>query len=227
MPTASTARSRTSPHDPLPGQSPRIVLLARSTIEVTVATATRPDRTAAPLRPARLPRFLHPLAWWAWALGLMVAAARTTNPLLLGLLLAVLAVVVAARRPDAAWAGSFAAALRLGGVVIVVRLVLQVLLGAPVGAGIAFTLPEVTLPDWMAGVRLGGIVTWGSIVIGLCEGLRLSVMIACVGAANSLAAASRLLRSVPAALYELGVANLRPGKCREPERVAGILVAPR
>lgn len=171
-----------------------------------MATATRPDRTAAPLRPARLPRFLHPLAWWAWALGLMVAAARTTNPLLLGLLLAVLAVVVAARRPDAAWAGSFAAALRLGGVVIVVRLVLQVLLGAPVGAGIAFTLPEVTLPDWMAGVRLGGIVTWGSIVIGLCEGLRLSVMIACVGAANSLAAASRLLRSVPAALYELGVA---------------------
>lgn len=169
--------------------------------------ATRPEPAAlAPLRAGRLPRFLHPLAWWAWALGLMVAASRTTNPLLLGLLVAVLAVVVAARRPEAAWAGSFAAALRLGGFVIVVRLVLQVLLGPPVGLGVAFTLPEVTLPDWMAGVRLGGIVTWGSIVNGLCEGLRLAAMIACVGAANSLAAASRLLRSVPAALYELGVA---------------------
>ncbi len=51
----------------------------------------------------RLPRSLHPLAWWAWALGLMVAAARTTDPLLLGLILAVLGVVVAARRPDAPW----------------------------------------------------------------------------------------------------------------------------
>ena len=172
-----------------------------------MVTVTRPDPAAEPgLRRGRLARFLHPLAWWGWGLGLMVAASRTTNPLLLGLLVGVLAVVVAARRPDAAWAGSFAAALRLGGFVIVVRLVLQVLLGPPVGAGIAATLPEVVLPDWMAVVRLGGIVTWGSIVYGLCEGMRLAAMIACVGAANSLAAASRLLRSVPAALYELGVA---------------------
>jgi energy-coupling factor transport system permease protein len=154
----------------------------------------------------RLPRSLHPLAWWAWALGLMVAAARTTDPLLLGLILAVLTVVVAARRPDAPWADAFSAALRLGLVVIVARTLLQVLLGAPVGVHVAFTLPEVGLPGWMAGVRLGGLVTWETLAVGLTEGLRLAVMIACVGAANSLAAPSRLLRSVPAALYEMGVA---------------------
>jgi energy-coupling factor transport system permease protein len=154
----------------------------------------------------RLPRSLHPLAWWAWAVGLMVAAARTTNPLLLGLILGVLAVVVAARRPDAPWAAAFSAALRLGVIVIVARTLLQVLLGAPVGLTVAFTLPQIALPDWMAGVRLGGLVTWESIAVGLSEGLRLAVMIACVGAANSLAAPSRLLRSVPAALYEVGVA---------------------
>ena len=32
---------------------------------------------------ARLPRALHPGAWWLWALGLATAASRTTNPLLL------------------------------------------------------------------------------------------------------------------------------------------------
>jgi energy-coupling factor transport system permease protein len=174
---------------------------------VALPTTTRSGpRAATGHHAGRLPRSLHPLAWWAWALGLMVAASRTTNPLLLGLVLAVLTVVVTARRPDAPWAWAFAAALRLGVVIIVARTLLQVLLGPPLGVGIAFTLPEVALPAWMAGVRLGGIVTWGSLVVGLCEGLRLAVMVACVGAANSLAAPSRLLRSVPAALYEVGVA---------------------
>ena len=34
-------------------------------------------------------RDLHPLAWWVWALGLAAAASRTTNPLLLGLVIGV------------------------------------------------------------------------------------------------------------------------------------------
>ena len=32
---------------------------------------------------ARLPRDLHPVAWWVWALGLATAASFTTNPLVL------------------------------------------------------------------------------------------------------------------------------------------------
>ena len=32
---------------------------------------------------ARLPRALHPGAWWLWALGMAAAASRTTNPILL------------------------------------------------------------------------------------------------------------------------------------------------
>src|SRR5213076_1388151 len=37
------------------------------------------------------------------------------------------------------------------------------------------------------------------------EGLQLAALLACVGAANSLASPYRLLRSMPAVLYELGV----------------------
>lgn len=154
----------------------------------------------------RLPRSLHPLAWWAWAMGLLVAASRTTNPLLLGMILGVLLLVVSARRPEAAWAGAFSAAVRLGLVVIVARTLLQVVLGDPVGLRVAFTLPEIALPGFMAGVRLGGLVTWESVLVGATEGLRLATMIVCVGAANSLTPPSRLLRSVPAALYEIGLA---------------------
>ena len=37
----------------------------------------------AKLGTARLPRDLHPVAWWIWALGLAAAASFTTNPYLL------------------------------------------------------------------------------------------------------------------------------------------------
>ena len=173
---------------------------------MALPTTTRPGPAPTVGMGARLPRSLHPLAWWAWALGLLVAASRTTNPLLLGMILAVLALVVAARRPEAAWAGAFSAALRLGLVVIIARTLMQVVLGDPVGLHVVFTLPQIALPEFMAGVRLGGLVTWESVLIGATEGLRLATMLVCVGAANSLTPPSRLLRSVPAALYEIGVA---------------------
>ncbi len=155
---------------------------------------------------ARLPRMLHPGAWWLWALGLAIAASRTTNPLLLALILAVAGVIVAARKPNAPWSRSFSVFLKLGVLVIALRLVFQVLLGEPVGDHVVLSLPTVPLPDWLAALRLGGDITLESIIFAACDGFRLAVLLACVGAANSLASASRLLKAMPAVLYEVGVA---------------------
>lgn len=154
---------------------------------------------------AGAPRAVHPLAWWVWALGLGAAASRTTNPLLLALLVAVAWVVVAARRPEAPWARSFGSFAKLGGALVALRLVLQALFGARVPGHVLFTLPELTLADWLAGVNLGGPVTAESMLEALREGLQLATLLACVGAANSLASPYRLLRCLPAVLYELGV----------------------
>ena len=88
---------------------------------------------------------------------------------------------------DAPWARSFSVFLRLGLVVIVIRLVFQVALGSPIGEHVVFSLPVVPLPEWMASLRLGGDITWESIIFAACDGLRLAVLLACVGAANSLA----------------------------------------
>ena len=156
---------------------------------------------------ARAPaRWLHPAAWWLWAIGLAAAATQTRNPLVLVLLIAAAAVVVDARRPAAPWARSFWFFLALGGVVIVIRVVTQMIFGAPTGGTVLFTLPEIGLPDWLAGITLGGPVTVTALLIGLVEGLRLAALLACLGAASSLASPSRMLKSVPAALYEVGVA---------------------
>ena len=150
-------------------------------------------------------RWLHPGAWWVWALGLAAAASRTLNPLLLALIIAVAALVVQSRKPNAPWARSFMFFFKLGMAIIVIRIVVQVLFGASIGETTLFTLPSVTLPEWMAGVRLGGPVTFESILMAFYDGLRLATIIICIGAANSLASPSRLLKSVPAALYEIGV----------------------
>jgi len=153
-----------------------------------------------------LPRLLHPGAWWIWALGLAVAAARTTNPLLLLLIAAVAGVVVAERRVAGPWGRSYLAFAKFGLVVIAIRVVLEILIGASDLGPTLFILPEVPLPDWMAGVKLGGIVTLSGLLLAVFEGLRIAVMLICIGAVNSLVNPSRLLRIVPAALYEVGVA---------------------
>ncbi|MFU8840087.1 MAG: energy-coupling factor transporter transmembrane component T family protein [Nitriliruptoraceae bacterium] len=156
--------------------------------------------------PTGVPRALHPGAWWLWALGLATAASRTTNPWLLLLVLAVAGYVVTARRSDAPWARSFAVFLKLGLVVIVIRVVAQTLFGATVDGTVLVDLPEVPLPAWAAGVTLGGPITDVALAAALVDGLRLATMLACIGAANALANPKRLLASVPAALYEVGVA---------------------
>jgi energy-coupling factor transport system permease protein len=154
----------------------------------------------------RLPRDLHPVAWWLWALGLAAAASLTTNPLILLLLIGVAAVVVAARRSDHAWAGSFRLYVMLGIALVVVRVLFRLVFGGVDGGRVLLDLPEVPLPDWVAGVRLLGPVTQESLLAGLYDGLRLAAIVICVGAANSLANPKRLLKSVPPALYEVGTA---------------------
>lgn len=154
----------------------------------------------------RLPRLLHPAAWWAWAIGLAMAASRTTNPLLLALVVAVAGFVVASRREVGA-ASPFGAFLRLGLFVIAMRVVLAALLGGGVpGQTVLFTLPEIPLPTGSAGVRLGGAVTLEGVLAAAYDGARLAAILACIGAANALASPRRLLRYVPATLYEVGTA---------------------
>ena len=151
------------------------------------------------------PRWLHPIAWWAWALCLAAAATRVTNPLLLLLLIAAAAIVVAARKPDAPWGKSFEFFLILGGLIIGIRVVFQVIFGASTGNTVLVTLPGISLPTWMSGLRLGGPITLESLLGAFYDGLRLATIAIVIGAANSLASPGKLLKAMPAALYELGV----------------------
>jgi energy-coupling factor transport system permease protein len=134
------------------------------------------------------------------------AASRTTNPILLALVAAVVGFVVAARRTSAEWSRSLAVFVRLGLVVIVIRVLLQVVFGYRLPGHVIVTLPQVPLPSWAAGVSIGGPVTVEEVLGAAVQGMRLAVILVCFGAANSLANPYRLLRCLPAVLYEAGVA---------------------
>ena len=141
-----------------------------------------------------------------WALGLATAASFTTNPLVLLTIVAVATVTVLARRSAQPWARSFRLYLWLGVIVLVVRVLFRILLGGNDAGHVLLSLPEVPLPDWVLGLHLLGPVTRESVLFGLYDGLRLGTIVVCVGAANALANPKRLLRSVPAALHEVGTA---------------------
>ena len=141
-----------------------------------------------------------------WSAALAAAAIKTTNPLLLALLAAVVGFVVAARRTSALWSRSFGTFLRIGAVVVVIRVGVQVVFGVRLPGHRLFSLPQVPLPTWAAGVSIGGPVTLESVLQATYEGLRLAVILLCFGAANALASPYRLLRCLPAILYEAGVA---------------------
>ena len=152
------------------------------------------------------PRALHPGAWWLWAGALAAAAGRTQNPVPLALILAVTGFVVAARKSDAPWARSYVAFLKLSLLIIVVRVLFQALLSTGAqGPTVLFTLPSLPMPEG-SGLKLGGEVTLEAVLRAFYEGLQLATIICCIGAANALGSARRLLRYVPGALYEIGVA---------------------
>ena len=105
----------------------------------------------------RVPRTLRPIAWWVWALGLATAASRTTNPILLILILAVLAFVVANRRGEAPWARAFKYYLFVALAVVAVRVVFRIVFGGDIDARdmhVLFSLPTYRCPPGRPGSSL-------------------------------------------------------------------------
>jgi energy-coupling factor transport system permease protein len=152
-----------------------------------------------------LPRSLHPMAWWLWALGLTAAASRTTNPLLLGAVIAVVYWVALARRSDNPWANALRLYAIAGVVVVALRVFFRIVFGGGEAGYVLVALPEISLPG-AAGIHLFGDVTAEALLSGFYDGLRLATMLICLGAANALANPRRLLRSMPPALHEVSTA---------------------
>ena len=151
-------------------------------------------------------RPLHPAAWWVWAIGLAVAASRAGDVLTL-LVIAGVAAWVTIERGEPGGLTILGGFLVMGLFALVLRLVMTVVFGGGIVEGpVLFSLPEIRLGPWAGNLRIGGDVTTGGFTYALVEALRLTVMLLCLGSANALAGPRRLLRHIPATLYDVGTA---------------------
>ena len=83
-----------------------------------------------------------------------------------------------------------------------------VLIGVPIPGTRIFTLPILPLPNWLAGIRIGGVITQERLLSSVHEGLTIVAVISLCGAAVSLTSPHKLLRVTPVMIYEFGVATV-------------------
>jgi energy-coupling factor transport system permease protein len=148
---------------------------------------------------------LHPLAWWLWSALLATTLVRLHITWLTLATIAALSVLVKLYKSDGPWAESFSWALKLALAVILFRIFIGVIIGVPVPGHVLITLPKIPLPDWMAGITLGGAVTWERVSSAAIESLNIASIIAIFGAATSLTNPRAVLRSIPPIFYEVGM----------------------
>ena len=125
-----------------------------------------------------------------------------------GFAIAVAAISVHQFAEDAPWAKSFWFSLRLGAIILVIRTVVGVLIGVPIPGTKLFSVPILPLPSWIAGIRIGGVVTQERLFSSIHEGLIIIAVICLFGAAVSLTSPHKLLRVTPVVIYEFGVATV-------------------
>ncbi len=148
----------------------------------------------------------HPLTWWIWSITLAIGIARGDNSLLAIAVVGCAYLVVRIFRTDAPWSRSFESGVKLGIWILIIRTSFGVLIGTPIPGTTIFRLPILPLPEWMAGIRIGGAVTQERLFSTAHEGVTLAAIVICFAAASSLTSPHRLLRVLPFAIYQFGLA---------------------
>ena len=151
---------------------------------------------------------LHPLTWWIWSLLIVGAVISANSSWLAGISIAGATILVWRFAADAPWVRSFWFSLKLGAFILIIRTLVGILIGVPIPGTKLFELPILPLPSWLAGVRIGGVITQERILSSIHEGLIIVAVISLFGAAVSLTSPHKLLRVTPVVIYEFGVATV-------------------
>ncbi len=147
----------------------------------------------------------HPLTFWALFSSLTVGVIAADNVLLAFAAVGGAALIVKFFKQDGPWRMSFQWSLLAGLVLLSIRAITGILIGVPRIGEVLFTLPRISLPSWLPGIRIGGDVTWERLSSSLHEGVIIAAVIALFGAANSVTSPHKLLRILPSRIYQLGV----------------------
>lgn len=148
----------------------------------------------------------HPAFWWIWAVlistALIYQNTLSTSLAILGSIFLIATIIGIPKHRRAI----FAFTIRLALFALVIRLLFAILIGVPLPGRTLFSLPEISLPDFLVGIRVGGPVTSERLYFAFTQGVMFAALITIFGLANSLSTPAQLIKSFPNRLYGLGVA---------------------
>jgi energy-coupling factor transport system permease protein len=147
----------------------------------------------------------HASTWWLWSVCAAISISLQANLLVVILIIAVSIWIARTLIVDSKSWKSFLVMTKIAFFIFTTRVLLQIVLGVPVGNEIILRLPQINLPDWISGLRIGGIVTLESLSASLNDSLRLSGLIIVIATAVSLTTTSRVIQQLPIAFHELGM----------------------
>ena len=152
----------------------------------------------------------HPLTWWVGAAASAIAVLLTENTIFNLLIVGGVSFLVYRMNKKSVertpWSGGLWFAMKIALIIVALRTFIGVAIGVPVPGTPLFDLPILYLPDWMAGIRVGGAITQERLFFAVSEGIHIATLICIFAAATSLTSPHRLLRQMPVFIYEFGVA---------------------
>lgn len=148
---------------------------------------------------------MNSISWWLWSITLAIASIRTQNNYFIFASILLFIVVVQQRRNTENWANPFKLTLQLALVAMVIRMIFAVLIGTPLPGEILFSLPQLQLPEWLVGIRIGGDVTKERMLLVFTESMKFAIVLIAFGAASALSSPIQIIKSISGRVYLFGV----------------------
>jgi energy-coupling factor transporter transmembrane protein EcfT len=145
------------------------------------------------------------MTFWALFTAIAIAVVASDSVLVALLALGGSALLVYFLHDAGPWGKSYQWSLFAGLYLLSIRAITGILIGVPRPGITLFEVPRISLPSWLPGIRIGGAVTLERLTSALHEGLIIATVIALFGAANSLTSPRKLLRVLPARVYQISV----------------------
>lgn len=152
--------------------------------------------------------YFHPLMWWVWAIFVATFVLLINEFLISWVAIISSVFLVLYFKINSYWYESFRWALRFAAFAFAFRVGIGFLIGVPMPGKVIFEIPQLQLPDFLVGIRIGGPVTTQRLESAFTEASLLVAMILIFAAANSLSNPHALLRVLPKRFYGIGLAGV-------------------
>jgi energy-coupling factor transport system permease protein len=146
----------------------------------------------------------HALTWLVWAVAATATLQIAPSPIYVALVIAIATLVVTVYGLDTPYARAYP--LLVGAAVFFA--ILRVLLTALTthgGPDVLFTLPSLTVPNWLGGFTVGSTIESPIVAQAAYEGFVVVGVIAVFAAFNAVASHHELVQALPRAFHEVGL----------------------